>query len=54
MEKDRIIMEKDRIISGLIQYPCETSTDWNISRLRELTIDELKEMLEYYRQINGD
>jgi len=47
-------MEKDRIISELIQYPCETSTNWNVSRLRELTIDELKEMLAYYQQINGD
>ena len=47
-------MEKDRIISELIQYPCETSTDWNVSRLRELTIDELNEMLAYYRKINGD
>jgi len=47
-------MEKDRIISELIQYPCETSTNWNVSHLRELTIDELKEMLAYYQQINGD
>lgn len=47
-------MEKDHLISELVQYPCETETNWNVSRLRELTVEELEELLKHYRIINDD